>query len=81
MTWAKKMQYKDYDSDNLGDTNTKFYILRIEYKTPDSKSYEKKRYFCSNYKYEHRAERKSIGDNNSSIGIIYIHMTVYNMRV
>ena len=28
------MQYKDYDSDNLGDTNTKFYILGIEYKTP-----------------------------------------------
>ena len=75
------MLYKDSDSDNLGDTNTKFYILRIEYKTPDSKSYEKKRYFCSNYKYEDRAERKSICDNNSSIGIIYIQMMVYKMRV
>ena len=75
------MQYKDYDSDNLGDTNTKFYILVIEYKTPNSKSYEKKRYFCSNYKYEDREERKSIGDNKSSIGIIYIQMTVYKMRV
>ena len=75
------MQYKDYDSDNLDDTNTKFYILGIEYKTSDSKSYEKKRYFCSNYKYEDRAERKSIGDNSSSIGIIYIRMMVYNMRV
>ena len=39
---TKKMQYKDYDSDNLGDTNTKFYIIGIEYKTLDSKSYEKK---------------------------------------
>ena len=32
------------DSDDLGDTHTKFYILGIEYKTPDSKSYEKKLY-------------------------------------
>ena len=73
---TKKMQY---DINNLCDTNTIFYILGIEYKTPDSKSYEKKRYFCSNNKYEDRAERKSICDNNSSIGIIYIQMTVYNM--
>ena len=74
------MQYEDSDSDNLGDTNTKFYILGIECKTPDSKSYEKKRYFCSNYKYEDGEERKSIDDNNSSIGIIYVQMTVYKIK-
>ena len=39
---TKKMQYKDYDSNNLGDANTKFYILGIECKTPDSKSYDEK---------------------------------------
>ena len=30
------------DSDNLSDTDTRLYILGIEYKTPDGKSYEKK---------------------------------------
>ena len=78
---TKKMQYKDSDSDNLDDTNTKFYILGMENKTPDSKPYEMKQYFCSHYKYEDRAERKSIGDNNPSVGIIYIQMMVYEMRV
>ena len=62
---TKKVQYKDSDNDNLGDTNTKFYIFGIEYKTPDCKLYEKKPYFCSSYKYEDRAERQSVGDNNS----------------
>ena len=41
----------------------------------------KRNYICSNKNHEDRAERKSIGDNNSSIGIIYIQMIVYKMSV
>ena len=60
------------DSDNLDDTDTKLYILGIEYKTSDSKLCEKKLYLFKLYNHEDRAERKWVSDNNSPIGIIYV---------